>query len=185
MSSLWLQGLQGNTGSRGRPPSPDCCFWMDHEPAGKQDASFQSGKQRAPSDWTSKLYLEGRKYLTFYQRQVWEPLLYLFKVSGWLDLPDRLHESVPYDNADICAGVAIRFVRQLPQVAVAQAVRRVAKMKSKHLGSGRLLRKRDVNPLLKSDAKEETFSRMFSSWKEILFSDALKTNLTQNRAAMP
>lgn len=47
---------------------------------------------------------------------------HLFEVCGGLDLPDRLHESVPDDDADVCAGVTVCFVGKLPQVGVAQAV---------------------------------------------------------------
>lgn len=47
---------------------------------------------------------------------------HLLEVCGRLDLPDWLHESVPDDDADVRAGVTVRFVGKLPQVGVAQAV---------------------------------------------------------------
>ena len=77
---------------------------------------------------------------------------HLFEVGGGLHLPDGLHESVPHDDADVGAGVAVCFVGELPQVGLAQAVRRVAQMETEHLGPSRLLRQRDVDTLLKSDA---------------------------------
>lgn len=76
-------------------------------------------------------------------------------MSSRLDLPDRLHERIPNDDADVGARVAVRFARELAEVGVAQAVRRVAKVKSEHLGPGRLLRERDVDPLLESDPREQ------------------------------
>ncbi|MEQ2179770.1 hypothetical protein GOODEAATRI_028563, partial [Goodea atripinnis] len=126
-------------------------------------------------DRISKLHvyisLEGLNFSTLNPRErrcgVREPLLYLFKVGSRLDLPDWLHESVPNNDADVSARVAVRFARELPQVGVAQAVRRVAKMKSKHLGPGRFLRKRDVNPLLKSDATEDKVNWTFSSGEDV------------------
>lgn len=79
-------------------------------------------------------------------------------MSSRLDLPDRLHESVPNDDADVGPRVAVRFACELPQVGVAQAVRRVAEMKSEHVAAGLFLRKRDVNPLLKSETTDDKFS---------------------------
>lgn len=76
---------------------------------------------------------------------------HLFEVGGRLDLPDGLHESVPDDDADVGAGVAVCFVGELPQVGLAQAVWRVAQMETEHLGPSRLLGQRDVDTLLKSD----------------------------------
>lgn len=51
---------------------------------------------------------------------------HLLEVGGGLDLPDGLHEGVPDDDADVGARVTVRFVGELPQVGVAQAVRGVA-----------------------------------------------------------
>lgn len=73
-------------------------------------------------------------------------------MRGRLDLPNRLHESVPDDDADVGAGVAVRFAGELPQVGLAQAVWRVAQMETKHLSPSWLLWERDVDTLLKSDA---------------------------------
>lgn len=77
-------------------------------------------------------------------------------MCGRLDLPDRLHERVSDNDADVSARVAVRLVGELPQVGVAQAVRRVAQMKTEHLSPGRLLRQRDVDTLLESDAQHTT-----------------------------
>lgn len=74
---------------------------------------------------------------------------HLLEVGGGLDLPDGLHEGVPDDDADVGARVTVRFVGELPQVGVAQAVRGVAQMEAEHLSSGRLLRQWDVDALLK------------------------------------
>lgn len=71
-------------------------------------------------------------------------------MCGGLDLPDRLHERVPDDDADVGSGVAICFACELPQVGLAQAVRRVAQMETEHLSPSRLLRERDVDTFLKS-----------------------------------
>lgn len=100
-------------------------------------------------------------------------------MSCRLDLPDRLHESVPYDDADVGARVAVRFARQLAEVGFAQAVRRVAKVKSEHLGPGLLLRERDVDPLLESDATEINFNWTVSSWEENLWLLMLRNQATQ------
>lgn len=51
---------------------------------------------------------------------------HLLEVRGGLDLPDGLHERVPDDDADVGARVTVRFVGELPQVGVAQAVWGVA-----------------------------------------------------------
>lgn len=75
-------------------------------------------------------------------------------MRGRLDLPNRLHESIPDDDADVGAGVAVCFAGELPQVGLTQAVWRVAQMKTKHLSPGWLLRQRDVDPLLKSDTRQ-------------------------------
>jgi len=83
---------------------------------------------------------------------------HLFEVSGRLNLPNRLHESVPDDDADVGAGVAVCFACKLPKVDLVQTVRRVAQMKSKHLSPSRLLGQRDVDPLLKSDATKRQSS---------------------------
>lgn len=74
----------------------------------------------------------------------------LFKVRGRLDLPNRLHESIADDNADVGSGVAVCFAGELPQVSLAQAVWCVAQMKTKHLSPSWLLRQRDIDTLLKS-----------------------------------
>ena len=79
-------------------------------------------------------------------------------MGGRLDLPNRLHESVPDDDTDVGAGVAVRFVGELPQVSLAQATWRVAQMKTKHLSPSWLLRQRDVDTLLKSDTPQRTRS---------------------------
>lgn len=76
-------------------------------------------------------------------------------MSGRLDLPDGLHEGVAHDDADVSAGVAVRFVGELPQVGLAQAVRRVAQVEAEHLSSRRLLWQRDVDSLLKPERKRE------------------------------
>lgn len=76
-------------------------------------------------------------------------------MRGGLDLPDGLHERVSDNDADVSAWVAVCFVGELPQVGVAQAVRRVAQMKTEHLRPGRLLRQRDVDTLLESDTRQE------------------------------
>lgn len=76
-------------------------------------------------------------------------------MCGRLDLPDRLHEGVAHDDADVCAGVAVRFVGELPQVGLAQAVRRVAQVEAEHLSSRRLLGQRDVDTLLESERERE------------------------------
>ena len=74
---------------------------------------------------------------------------HLFEVRGGLNLPDGLHESVPDDDADVGAGVTVRFVSELPQVGLAQAVRGVAQVEAEHLRSRWLLGQRDVDALLK------------------------------------
>lgn len=74
---------------------------------------------------------------------------HLLEVRGGLDLPDGLHERVPDDDADVRARVTVRFVGELPQVGVAQAVWGVAQVEAEHLTPGRLLRQWDVDALLK------------------------------------
>lgn len=74
-------------------------------------------------------------------------------MCGGLDLPDGLHESVPDDDADVRARVTVRFVGELPQVGVAQAVWGVAEMEAEHLRSGRLLWQWDVDTLLKPETQ--------------------------------
>lgn len=76
-------------------------------------------------------------------------------MCGRLDLPDGLHESVAHDNADVGAGVAVRFVGELPQVGLTQAVRRVAQVEAEHLSSRWLLGQRDVDSLLKPEREQE------------------------------
>lgn len=78
---------------------------------------------------------------------------HLLEVRGRLDLPDRLHEGVPHDDADVGAGVAVRLVSELAQVGVAQAVRGVAQVEAEHLGPRRLLRQGDVDALLESETQ--------------------------------
>lgn len=79
-------------------------------------------------------------------------------MRGRLDLPHRLHECVPDDDADVSSRVAVCFAGELPQVGLAQAVRRVAQMKTEHLSASWLLRQRDVDTLLKSDTQQSTSS---------------------------
>lgn len=77
-------------------------------------------------------------------------------MCGRLDLPDGLHERVSDNDANVGAWVAVCLVGELPQVGVAQAVRRVAQMEAEHLSSGRLLRQWDVDALLESDTQQRT-----------------------------
>lgn len=77
-------------------------------------------------------------------------------MCGRLDLPNRLHERIPDDNADVGAGVAVCFVCELPQVGITQAVWRVAQMNAEHLSPGWLLWQRNVDALLKSDKQQRT-----------------------------
>lgn len=85
---------------------------------------------------------------------------HLLEVGGGLDLPDRLHERVPDDDADVGAGVALGFAGELPQVGVVEGVRRVPQVDPEHLRSGRLLGQRDVDPLLKPERIIQIFTRL-------------------------
>lgn len=75
-------------------------------------------------------------------------------MCGWLDLPNRLHQSVSDDNTYVCSRVAVCFTCKLPQVGFAQTVWRVAQMKTEHLSPSWLLWKRDVDTLLKSGERQ-------------------------------
>lgn len=79
----------------------------------------------------------------------------LFEVCCRLDLPDRLHQSIPHNDANVCSRVAVGFMRQLPQVRLTQAVGRVAQVETEHLGPGRFLGQRNVDALLKSEHEKE------------------------------
>lgn len=80
---------------------------------------------------------------------------HLLEVRGRLDLSDGLHEGVTHDDADVGARVAVRFVGELPQVGLAQAVGRVAQVEAEHLSSRRLLGQRDVDSLLEPERERE------------------------------
>jgi len=83
---------------------------------------------------------------------------YLFEVRGGLDLPDRLHEGVPHDDADVRPGVAGGLLAQGDVVRLRQGAGGGAQMQLEHEGAGVRLGQRDVDPLLKPEEKQKTKS---------------------------
>lgn len=81
--------------------------------------------------------------------------LYLLEVSGRLDLPDRLHEGVPDNNADVSPRVALSFLAQSDEVCLRQAVGRGSQMQLEHERAGVLLGQRNVDSLFKPKTRTE------------------------------
>lgn len=74
-------------------------------------------------------------------------------MRGRLDLPDRLHEGVPDDDADVGPRVAVRLLAQGGEVGLGQACGRGAQVQLEHKGAGVLLGQRDVDSLLKPEQR--------------------------------
>lgn len=89
-----------------------------------------------------------------------------FEVSGRLDPPDRLHEAVSDNDADVSSGVALSLFAQHDKVLLLQAVGCGAQVQFKHVRASVRLRQRDVNALFKSWKEKKIISR--SCLKHIL-----------------
>lgn len=87
--------------------------------------------------------------------QTHEVICHLFEVSGRLNLPDGLHESVSDNNTDVCSRIAPRAFAQGDKVCLRQVVGGGAQVQFEHGGAGVNLGQRDVNALFKPSNQQD------------------------------
>lgn len=81
----------------------------------------------------------------------WLACTYTLEVGSCLHLPDRHHEGVAADYADVSAWIALSPPAQLLEVRLRQMMRRASHIQFEKLNASHHFRQRDVNAPFKTD----------------------------------